>query len=150
MGAGAGSVNFWASRQVTANGLTALTNTLVGGLLTPASGAAFWDDGSMTKRLYGGLGIRLLGWLDLPLVWANPSLLNVGDLNLVGLLNPLGFMPRSPLLWGQVASWTNEQQIMWGTTIYNPQGQQIMWGTSDTTDGTQIMWGTSMTAPDPQ
>jgi serine protease AprX len=150
MGAGAGSVNFWASRQVTANGLTALTNTLVGGLLTPASGAAFWDDGSMTKRLYGGLGIRLLGWLDLPLVWANPSLLKVGDLNLVGLLNPLGFMPRSPLLWGQVASWTNEQQIMWGTTIYNPQGQQIMWGTSDTTDGTQIMWGTSMTAPDPQ
>ena len=150
MGAGAGSVNFWATRQVTNNGLLALTNTLLGGLLPPSSGAAFWDDGSLTRRLYGGSGIRLLGLLDLPLVWANPSLLNVGDLNLVGLLNPLRSMARSPLLWGQVATWTTEQQIMWGTTIYNPQGQQIMWGTSDQTDGTQIMWGTSMTAPDPR
>jgi serine protease AprX len=150
MGAGAGSVNFWATRRVTANGLLALTNSLLGGLLAPSSGATFWDDGSMTRRLYGAGGIRLLGLIDIPLVWADPSLLKVGNLNLVGLLNPLGSMARSPLLWGQVASWTTEQQIMWGTTIYNPEGQQIMWGTSDQTDGTQIMWGTSMTAPDPQ
>jgi serine protease AprX len=150
MGAGAGSVNFWASRQVAASGLSAVTSTLTAGLLTPASGAAFWDDGSMTKRLYGGLGIRLLGLADLGPVWSTPSLLKVGDLNVVGVLNPLGLMPRSPLLWGEVASWTSEQQIMWGTTIHNPKGQQIMWGTSDQTDGTQIMWGTSMTAPDPQ
>ncbi len=83
---------------------------------------------------------------------SNPSLLHVGDLNLLGLLNPLAQVPASRLLWGEVAGWTTDQQILWGTTIYNPQGQQILWGTS--ADGDQILWGTStdttMTALDPR
>ena len=33
MGAGAGNANFWASRQITANGLGLILNTVVGGLV---------------------------------------------------------------------------------------------------------------------
>jgi serine protease AprX len=153
MGAGAGNANFWASRKIAANGLSLVLNTTVGGLLTNAGGVVFWDAGSLAYRMYGGVGLRLLSVVELPLVWLNPSLLHVGDLNLLGLLNPLAQVPASRLLWGQVAGWTTNQQILWGTTIYNPQGQQILWGTSSV-EGDQILWGTStdstMTAPDPQ
>ena len=150
MGAGAGSVNFWSSRKIAANGLSLLPSTVIGGVTTTASGVAFWDDGRLASRLYGGLGLRLLSLLQAPLYWLNPSLLNVGDLNLFGLLNPLASVAPKSLLYGQVAGWTSDQTIMWGTTIYNPQGQTIMWGTSYTTDGTTIMWGTSMTSSDPR
>ena len=145
MAAGAGSANLWASRKVAANGLSIVTNTLIGGLVTNASGAAFWDAGTLTQRMYRGVGIRLLSLLELPLVWLNPSLLNAGDLNLIGLLNPLASVPARSLLWGEVATWTTEQQIIWGSTIYNPEGQQIIWGSSDTTEDNQIIWGS--TAP---
>lgn len=150
MGAGAGNANFWASRQFAANGLNVTLSTVVAGVVGNSSGAAFWDSGSMAMRMYNGTGIRLLSLLQLPLVWLDPSLLKFGDLNLLGLLNPLGQLSPSRLLWGQVAGWTSDQQILWGTTIYNPQGQQILWGTSDTTEDTQILWGTSMTADDPR
>ena len=53
---GAGSVNFWTTRKMAANGLTNLLSTVVGGVLTPAGGMVFWDSGSMMKRLYGGHG----------------------------------------------------------------------------------------------
>jgi serine protease AprX len=152
MGAGAGSANFWASRKIAANGLGLVLNTTVGGVVSNASGVVFWDAGSLAYRMYGGLGMRLLSVLELPTVWLDPSLLHAGDLNLLGLLNPLAQVPASRLLWGEVAGWTTDQQILWGTTIYNPQGQQILWGTS--VDGDQILWGTStdttMTAPDPR
>ncbi|HEX7137819.1 MAG TPA: hypothetical protein VF219_08235, partial [Vicinamibacterales bacterium] len=145
--------NFWASRKIAANGLSVVLNTTVGGILDSASGAIFWDAGSLAYRMYGGVGVRLLSLLELPLVWLNPSLLHVGDLNLLGVLNPLAQVPASRLLWGEVAGWTTDQQILWGTTIYNPQGQQILWGTG-TVDGEQILWGTStdptMTEPDPR
>jgi subtilisin family serine protease len=150
MGAGAGSVNFWASRKVAANGLGLVPTTLVGGLLTASSGAFFWDSGSMATRLYGGLGTRLLSLLQAPLYWLNPALANVDDLHLVGLSNPLASMVPKRLLYGEVAGWTSDQQILWGTTMYDPQGQQILWGTSDTTEGTQILWGTAMTSADPR
>ena len=78
----------------------------------------------------------------------NPSLLMFGDLNLLGLTNPLAALAPNPLLWGQVANWTSGSQIMWGTTIYDPQGDQIMWGTDQTTEDSQIMWGTTMTGAD--
>jgi serine protease AprX len=152
MGAGAGNANFWASRKIAANGLGLVLNTTVGGLLGTSSGVVFWDAGSLAYRMYGGVGLRLLSLLELPAIWLNPSLLKVGDLNLLGLLNPLAQIPASRLLWGEVAGWTTDQQILWGTTIYNPQGQQILWGTSS--DGDQILWGTSsdttLTMPDPQ
>ena len=151
MAGGAGSVNFWSSRQITgANGLTTLVNGLLG-LLGGPSGAAFWDSGTMSKRLYNGTGLRLLSSSDLGPAWSNPSFLRWGDLNLVGLLNPLGSIRTNRLIWGQVADWTSSQQIFWGDTIYDDQGQQIFWGDSDTTDDYQIFWGDAvLTDPDPQ
>jgi serine protease AprX len=151
MGAGAGNANFWASRKIAASGLTgSLLTTVVGGISTTSTGASFWDAGTLSGRLYAGVGIRLLSALQAPLVWLNPSLLKYGDLNLVGLTNPLASMAPVRLQYGVVSTWTSNQQILWGTTIYDPQGQQILWGTSDTTQGTQILWGTSLTASDAQ
>jgi serine protease AprX len=151
MGAGAGSLNIWAARKNSSTGLVgSLLTTLVGGGATTSSGASFWDAGTLATRLYGGLGIRLLSLLQAPLAWLNPSLLNTGDLNLLGLTNPLASIAPKWLLYGEMGGWTNDQAIMWGTSLRNPQGQAIMWGTSTTTDGTAIMWGTSMTSPDPR
>jgi serine protease AprX len=150
MGAGAGSVNFMASRKLTTTLLGVLPTNLIGGLLSPASGAMFWDTGTLATRLYAGVGIRLLSILQGPLAWLNSSLLNAGDLNLLGLGNPLASIAAKSLLYGQVADWTNSQTIMWGTSITDPSGQTIMWGTSYTTEGTTIMWGTSTTAEDPK
>ena len=151
MGAGAGSANFWASRKLAQTGLISLVTNVIGGLTTTSSGAAFWDAGSLTNRLYRGGGLRLLSLLQLPLVWLNPALLNIGDLNLAGLTNPLSSMHVNPLIWGEVARWANAQdgdQVIWGTEIYNPSGQQVIWGTS--TDGDQVIWGTALVSDSPE
>ena len=149
MGAGAGSVNLWSSRTIAANGLTgSLVRTAVGGLTVTSSGASFWDAGTLGGRLYAGLGVRLLSVLQAPLVWLNPSLLHYGDLNLVGLLNPLASVAPKWLQYGQVAGWTPSDSILWGDTIYDPQGQSILWGDADMTDDTSILWGDAMTGPD--
>jgi serine protease AprX len=149
MGAGAGSLNIWASQKVAANGLSALTTNLVGGLLTVPTGASFFDAGTMSARLYSGLGVRLLSMLNLSRVWSNPAVLRFGDLNLVGLLNPLRFVPAKQLMWGEVAAWSSEDQILWGTSMHDGGGDQILWGTSD--DNDQILWGTTtLTSADPR
>jgi len=151
MGAGAGSVNFWASRKLASSGLVAsLLNTVVGTLGVTSSGASFWDSGTLGNRLYAGSGIRLLSVLEAPLVWLNPSLLRSGDLNLLGLLNPLQSVPPKWLQYGEIGGWTNNNSIMWGDTIYDPSGQSIMWGDANMTDDTSIMWGDSVSSPDPQ
>jgi serine protease AprX len=150
MGAGAGSVNFMASRKAATSLLGGLVSGLVGGLLSPPSGAMFWDAGTLAPRLYAGTGIRLLSILQGPLAWLNSTLLHFGDLNLLGLGNPLASIQAKLLLYGEVGNWTSGQTIMWGSSIADPSGQTIMWGSSYTTDGTTIMWGSSMTAPDPQ
>ena len=150
MGAGAGSVNFIASRKMASSLLGLLPTGLISGLLTAPSGAMFWDQGTMANRLYAGTGIRLLSVLQAPLAWLNVSLLNVGDLNLIGLTNPLASVVAKRLLYGEVAGWTGGQSIMWGDAIYDPSGQSIMWGDSYMTDGTSIMWGDAMTSPDPK
>jgi serine protease AprX len=150
MGAGAGSVNFWASRKMAASGLTgSLLSTLVGGLTVSSSGASFWDAGTLSGRLYKGLGIRLLSLLEAPLMWLNPSLLQYGNLNLVGLLNPLASLSAKSLQYGQIAGWTKSDTILWGDTIYDPNGQTILWGDSTTGD-TTILWGDSQVGADPQ
>jgi len=150
-GAGAGSVNFWASRKIAAGGLVgSLLNTVVGGLGVTSSGASFWDAGTLSNRLYGGLGIRLISTLEAPLVWLNPSLLHYGDLNLLGLLNPLASVAPKTLQYGQIGSWTSKSSILWGDTIYDPQGQSILWGDADMTDDSSILWGDSVTSPDPK
>ena len=68
-GGGAGSVNLWSSRVITTNGLTSLLNSVTGALgltaTAQASGASFWDSGSLTGHLYQHTGIRLLSLLDL-------------------------------------------------------------------------------------
>jgi serine protease AprX len=150
MGAGAGSVNFMNSRKL-ANGLLGILPAgTIAGLVSPASGAIFWDSGTLASRLYAGTGIRLLSLLQAPLAWLNASLLKTGDLNLLGLGNPLASVAPKWLLYGEVAGWTSGSSIMWGTSIYDPSGQSIMWGTNYTTDGTSIMWGTSEMSPDPR
>ncbi len=150
MGAGAGSVNFLASRKAASSLLGLLPSGLIGGLLAAPSGAMYWDDGTLAGRLYAGKGIRLLSILQAPLAWLNISLLNIGDLNLIGAGNPLASMVPKWLLYGEVAGWTGGQSIMWGDAIYDPQGQSIMWGDSYMTDGTSIMWGDAITSADPK
>jgi serine protease AprX len=149
LGAGAGSVNFWASRKIVGGGLVSQLLTTVGGLVTPASGVAFWDAGTLQNNLYGGTGIRLLSLVQALLAWLNPTLLHYGDLNLLGLNNPLASVAPKWLLYGQVAGWTGSQAILWGDNIYDPQGQAILWGDNTQMDGTAILWGDSMTAQDP-
>lgn len=142
MGAGAGSLNIWASRRIAEEGLSALTGSLPGGWFATPGGASFWDAGALSARLYSGVGVRLLSGLDLWQVWNNPALLRVGDFNLVGLDNPLRLLPAKQLMWGQVASWSDDDQIIWGTTMEDDNGDQIIWGTSG---DDQIIWGTTTT-----
>ena len=150
LGAGAGSVNFWASRKLAQSGLvSSLLNTVVGGLTVSNSGASFWDAGTMGEYLYDGWGIRLLSPLEAPLVWLNPSRLKYGYLNLLGLTNPLASIQPKWLQYGAVAGWTKSDTIMWGDTIYDPQGQTIMWCDAYTED-TTIMWGDSVPDSDPR
>jgi serine protease AprX len=143
MGGGAGSVNFWSSRQTAANGLTNLVNTLVGGLLSSPSGAVFWDAGTMSHRVYNRTGIRLLSLLEAPLAWLTSGYLKWGDLNLIGSSNPIANSRSNEILWGDIASWTSDHEILWGDTIYNPEGQEILWGDSSTSDSYEILWGDS-------
>ena len=143
MGGGAGSVNFWTSRKLAANGLTNLLSTVVGGVITPAGGAVFWDSGSMTKRLYAGTGARVLSLLEAPLAWLTAGYLNSGDLNILGLTNPLSQTHPNEILWGDVTKWTSDQEILWGDTIYTPEGQEILWGDARTSEGDEILWGDS-------
>jgi hypothetical protein len=151
MGAGAGSVNFWASRKIAASGAAGLlTSDLIGGALSLESGVTFWDAGTLAARLYNGTGVRPISLLDAPLVWLNPAMLSFGDLNLLGVSSPLGSIAPKWMLYGRFAGWTGGQSIMWGDAIYDPQGQSIMWGDSRTTDDTSIMWGDSMTAVNPK
>jgi hypothetical protein len=149
MGGGAGSVNFWSSRKMAANGLTALVTTTVGGLLGQPSAMAFWDAGTLINRVYDGLGLRVLSLLEAPLAWLNPAgYLHAGDLNLFGLGNPLASTAPNQLLWGDVASWTDNNQLLWGDTVYNPQGQQLLWGDNSTTDDNQLLWGDATPSSD--
>jgi hypothetical protein len=152
MGAGAGALNIWGSRQVAAKGLPTLLNsvtTLLTGVLGRSGGAFYWDGGTLAHRLYEGRGLRLLSALDLSFLWSNPGGIRFGDLNLVGLLNPLASIPPNHLIWGEVATWaandeiiwgTNDE-IIWGTTIRTQNGDEIIWGTSG---HDEIIWGTDV------
>ena len=67
-------------------------------------------------------------------MWLNPSLLHYGDLNLLGLLNPLASVAPKTLLYGEVAGWTSEQRSCGATRSTTRNGQTIIWGDTDTTD----------------
>jgi hypothetical protein len=141
---GAGSVNFWSSRKMAANGLTNLLSTVVGGVLTPASGLVFWDSGSMMQRLYAGTGLRVLWLLETPIAWLTGGFLQWGDLNVLGLSNPLAQVHPHELMWGDVSKWTADQELMWGDQVFNPEGQELMWGDSRAIEGEELMWGDSL------
>jgi serine protease AprX len=143
VGGGAGSVNFWSTRRIAANGATNLLSTLIGGVVTPATGAVFWDAGTLTKRLYGGNGLRVLSLLEAPLAWLSGNYLRWDELNVIGLTNPLASTGANQILWGDVATWTANEQILWGDNIQSPEGQQILWGDSSVSEGDQILWGDS-------
>jgi subtilisin family serine protease len=148
VGAGSGSVNIWASRKISANGLGATLTTTIGGLLAPSSGSAFWDTGTLSHRLYTHQGFRLLNVVNALLAWLNPSILNYGDLNLLGLANPLASMDSNHLVWGPIAGYSRSQdEIIWGTSIYDNGGDEIIWGTSDQDE---IIWGTAVVGDGPQ
>jgi serine protease AprX len=148
VGAGAGSINVWASRKIAAGGLTSTLQTgVVGNLTSSSSGAAFWDAGTLSHRLYTRQGFKLLSAMDALLAWLNPSRLNYGDLNLLGLTNKLAAMPSDQLVWGPVAGYTRSQdEIIWGTSIYDNGGDEIIWGTSDQDE---IIWGSTIVGDDP-
>jgi len=137
---------------------TSGVTTTVGGAQTSGSGASFWDIGTLAARLEAGTGTHALTALDASLAWANPSLLKFGDLNLLGLTNPLSFLVPKSLMYGDLAAWTPEMSIAWGTAMQDPHGTAIVWGTSQgdaivwgTSDGEAIVWGTAiMTSPDPR
>ena len=144
MGGGAGSVNFWSSRKMAANGLTNLVSNLLGGLLAADTAPVFWDAGTLTNRLYRGNGLRLLSLLEAPLAWLTGGYLNWGELNIIGLSHPLSRTHPNEIIWGDVSRWTSDQEIIWGDQVQNPEGQEIIWGDSRTTEGEEIIWGDSV------
>ena len=149
---GAGSVNLWSSRRASVNGLDDLLSSLpiIGGLLSSPGGAVFWDEGTMTERLYAGKGIRLLGLLDLVGALLNPSKLTWGTLNLVGHNNHIAALGANHIIWGDMARWTENSHIIWGDAITSPEGQHIIWGDTQLTEGYHIIWGDSIQADDPR
>jgi serine protease AprX len=146
-GAGSGNANFWTSRQVQANSniLTSLTSLL----LDRTGGVSFWDAGQLQNRLYGGSGIRLINLLELPGLLLNPAKLAWGNLNLIGLLNPISVLSPKRILFGDVSYWTSEEHLVWGDDVYSPAGEHLVWGDNDTTDDYHLVWGDSVrNAPD--
>jgi hypothetical protein len=123
------------------NLMTSGVTTTVGGAQTTGSGASFWDIGTLSARLEAGIGTRGLSAVDASFVFANPSLLTFGDLNLLGLTNPLASLLPKSLMYGARADWTADPSIAWGTPIQNPQGAAIVWGVSE--DFFAIVWGVS-------
>jgi len=145
-GAGAGSANFWTSRQAQAN--ANLITSLVNLLLDKTGGASFTDyNGQFQKNIYGGTGINLISLLQLPSIILNPLQLPIGKLNLVGSTNPISLLIPKRILWGDISYWTTADQLTWGDQVYDTEGQQLTWGDNDTTDDYQLTWGDAMKSP---
>jgi serine protease AprX len=149
---GAGSVNLWSSRRASVNGLDDLLSALplIGGLVSPPTGVAYWDAGTMTQRMYQGSGLRLLGLLDLVGALLSPSRLEWDTLHLVGENNPLGNMGAKYVIWGDVAYWTDSNYVIWGDTIQSPEGNYVIWGDTQMTEGYYVIWGDAVTGDDPR
>jgi serine protease AprX len=152
MAAGAGSVNLWSSRRASSNGLADLVTSLpiIGALVSPPSGVAYWDRGSMTQRMYEGRGIRLLGIFDLVGALLNPSRLEWDTLHLVGSNNSVANLGPNYVIWGDVSRWTDSNYVIWGDTIQSPEGNYVIWGDTQMTEGYYVIWGDSVVDGDPQ
>jgi len=90
IGGGAGSVNFPSSLKLARTGLVPGLLTTLEGLLGPSGGASFRDTGTMIDRIYDRSGVRLLGLLDVSLLWLQADSAEWGVLNLLGTANPIG------------------------------------------------------------
>jgi serine protease AprX len=145
-GAGAGSANFWAARQVQAN--SGLLNSLLSLLLDRSGGMSFSDSGQLQTNLYNGNGIRLLNLLELPGILLNPNQLSSGKLNLIGLTNSISLLAPKRILFGDVSYWTTNEHLVWGDDVYSPEGQHLVWGDNDTTDDYHLVWGDATTISD--
>jgi subtilisin family serine protease len=152
-----GAVTLDTNAVTVTNQQTPALTTTVGGAQTTGSGISFWDIGTLAARLQAGIGTRVLSAADASLAWTNTSLLTVGDLNLLGLTNPLRSLLPKSLLYGAVAGWTSDPSIVWGTPLRDPQGVGIIWDTAGAdgiiwdTSGDGIIWDTAiMTSPDPR
>ena len=152
VGGGAGSVNVWTSRVITANGLTSRLTSVISAL-----GLNLGDPGRAARR--SGIAVHFRAActatrhspacpVDLSRIWSNPSLLNTGDLNLVGLTNPLAQIKPNPMMYGGLSAGMDDgDQIIWGTTVHDENGQDVVWGTDD---DDQIIWGTNEDPPSPR
>jgi serine protease AprX len=138
---GAGSVNFPQSQKVAATGLVSSLLGTVDKLLGTSSGATFRDTGTLIDRVYDRTGIRLLGLLDLGWLLGTADYAEPGVLNLLGLSNPIAQTPANHLVWGDVATWTDNYHLVWGDSIQSPSGQHLVWGDSEHTDSNHLVWG---------
>src|SRR3954469_1483312 len=144
VGAGTGSVNFQQSLKVAQNGLLNNLLTSVTSLLGLSSGATFRDSGSLIDRVYDRTGIKLLGLLDLRILFGDADGPDSGVLNLLGSGNPLGSAGANYVVWGNVADWSNSYYVVWGNSIQSPSGQYLVWGNNESTDSNYLVWGNSM------
>jgi subtilisin family serine protease len=142
--AGAGSVNFPQSQKVGATGLLSSLLTTVEKVLGISSGASFRDHGTLIDRIYDRSGIRLLGLLDLSILFGSADYAEPGVLNLLGLNNPLSETPANHLVWGDVAYWTDNYHLVWGDNVESPSGQHLVWGDSEHTDANHLVWGDAL------
>jgi subtilisin family serine protease len=144
VGAGAGAVNFAEAMKIAQNGLLDNLLTTVSSLLGGSSGAAFRDNGTLIDRVYDRSGIRLLGLLDLNLLFLNADNAEAGVLNLAGASNPLGSTGANYVVWGNVANYSGSYYVVWGNTIQTPDGQYVVWGNNEPTDSNYVVWGNSV------
>jgi serine protease AprX len=144
VGAGAGSVNLPESVKLARGGLVPSLLSTLTSLLGVSGGATFRDGGTLIDRLYGRTGVRLLGLLDLSVLWQRADDAEWGVLNLLGLFNPLGNVPAHRLIWGEVSGWTSTDHLVWGDAVQNPSGQHLVWGDSEHTGANHLVWGDSV------
>jgi len=138
---GAGSVNFPQSQKIAATGLVPSFLNTLDSVLGTSSGATFRDTGTMIDRIYGNTGIRLLGLIDLSVLFVQADSAEPGVLNLLGLNNPIAQIPANHVVWGDVANWTGNYHVVWGDSIQSPSGQHVVWGDMEHTDSNHVVWG---------
>jgi len=147
VGGGTGSVNFAQAQKIAKQGLVdSLLSTLTS-LLGVSSGATFLDRpingaGTLIPRIYDRTGIKLLGLLDLSVLFGNDQ--EPGVLNLLGKSNPMGYSAANYIVWGNVAGYSSSYYIVWGNTIQTSDGQYIVWGNNEYSDSNYIVWGNSL------
>jgi serine protease AprX len=141
IGGGTGSVDFAQSLKIAKQGLVTSLLTSVTNLLGLASGASFFDRGTLIDRVYDRTGVRLLGLLDLGALLGSADSAEPGVLTLLGHSNPLGYTPANYLVWGSVAGYTSSYYLVWGSSIQDPSGEYLVWGSMSDED--YLVWGST-------